>query len=47
MVVGVSTGYEKKLEIQGVGYLAADREAICCSCASASPTKFTRRFPAA
>jgi large subunit ribosomal protein L6 len=23
MVVGVSTGYEKKLEIQGVGYLAA------------------------
>jgi large subunit ribosomal protein L6 len=28
MVVGVSTGYEKKLEIQGVGYLAAIQNGV-------------------
>ena len=44
MVDGVTKGYEKKLEIQGVGYLARSR-ATRCSCASASPTKCTRRFP--
>src|SRR5690606_12624300 len=28
MVVGVSSGYEKKLEIQGVGYLAAIQDGV-------------------
>ena len=45
MVVGVTQGYEKKLEIQGVGYLAAIAGRRRCNCASALPTKFTRRFP--
>ena len=43
MIIGVSQGYEKRLEIQGVGYLGAvqgDR----LSYASDSPTKCTRRF---
>ena len=46
MMKGVTDGYEKKLEIVGVGYLAAIQRASC-SCASASPTKFRRRFPPA
>ena len=45
MMVGVTEGYEKKLEIQGVGYLGAIAGRHACSCASASPTKSTRRFP--
>ncbi len=44
MVVGVTKGYEKKLEIVGVGYLAAIAGQDRCSCASASPTKCTSRF---
>ena len=46
MVDGVTKGYEKKLEIVGVGYLAAVQKNHC-SCASALPTKSTCRFPPA
>ena len=45
MVEGVTKGYEKKLEIVGVGYLAAIQKERSCSCASASPTKCRCRFP--
>ena len=47
MIEGVSKGYEKKLEIQGVGYLGAIQGKTCCSSASVSPTKFRSRFPTA
>ena len=38
MVIGVKDGFEKKLEIVGVGYLAA-RWSVCCGSASCSETR--------
>ena len=45
MVVGVINGYEKRLEIVGVGYLGRRSRATRCRCASALPTNSTRRSP--
>ena len=44
MIVGVTQGYEKKLELQGVGYIAAIQGASFNS-ASAWPTNCTRKSP--
>ena len=44
MVVGVTDGWTKELEIIGVGYRAADRRTRACSTspsASRTPCKFT------
>src|SRR5215208_8524131 len=39
MVQGVSAGFTKGLEVQGVGYPCRSRATTCCS-ASASPTRW-------
>ena len=43
MVVGVTEGYQKKLEIVGVGYLASVAGRYALRCEWAMPTKSTRR----
>ena len=43
MVVGVSDGYEKRLEIHGVGYLGAIQGDT--NCGSVLPTRSTRKSP--
>ncbi len=42
MVLGVKNGYEKKLEIVGVGFLAT-LKGNKCSCGSASPMNWKRK----
>jgi len=42
MIIGVKTGYEKRLEVVGVGNIAAI-QTTSCNCESVTRTRFTRR----
>ena len=46
IVDGVTKGFEKRLEINGVGYRAAGRRARCCSSRSATATTSNYAIPA-